>query len=393
MNTVRIDAAATRRVRAGHAWVFSNQVRDVEGTPAAGEAVRVIGDHRSRPSEEGTAFYNPHSLIALRMLSRQGEEPGRDLVATRLRTAEAFRKRLYPGSDTWRTCHGESDGLPGLFIDRYADVFVVQALSAGADRLLPEIASVLVDDLGARSVVERNESHLRDLEGLPQRTGLLAGEPPGRVIANLAPIRLIADPLAGQKTGLFLDQRENRLAAARHARGQSVYEVHCNAGGLAIAAALAGAERVIAVDSSEHAIAAAREGAALNGVEAACAWEVADAEADMDARHRRHERFGLVALDPPSFTRSKKHVPAAKRALRDMNRRAMTLVQPDGILCTSDCSHHIYESVFLELLVEAASEAGRSLRLLEVRTQSPDHAVLAAMPETRYLKCVIAQVR
>jgi 23S rRNA (cytosine1962-C5)-methyltransferase len=390
METVRIDAAAGRRLREGHAWVFSNHVREVSGAPAPGDVVRMVESTKGR--ELGTAFYNPHSLIALRHLSFEGEEPTRTLIAKRLNVARAFRERLFEGSDAYRLCHGESDFLPGLFVDRHGPTYVVQAFSAGMDRLLPLVATVLVEDFGAQSVVERNESHLRQLEGLPMRTGVVAGEQPRAAIVSMPPLRLEVDPLGGQKTGSFLDQRENRVAAARHARGRSVLELHCNAGAFSILAALGGAERVVGVDVSETAVAAAKRNAELNGVAGTCTFECADAEVDMEARHRRHEKHGVVMLDPPSFTRSRKHVPQARRALRDLNRRAMTLVEPGGVLVTSDCSHHVREDAFQELLVEAAVAAGRTLRILEVRGQSPDHPVLAAMPETRYLKCVVAQV-
>ena len=279
-----------------------------------------------------------------------------------------------------------------LFIDRYGPDFVVQAFSAGMDRLLPLVAEVLTDDMGAECVIERDESHLRALEGLENRTGILAGSSQGPREVNLGSLRLVVDPLEGQKTGAFLDQRENRAAAARHAKGRSVLEMHCNLGGFSILAALAGAERVVRVDVSADAVAAATRNARLNGVADRCAFEKADANEDMDARHRRHERHGLVLVDPPSFTRSKKHVAQARRALRDLNRRAMTLVEPGGILVSSDCSHHVHEETFHELLRDAAAEAQRQLRILEVRSQSPDHPVLAEMPETRYLKCVILQV-
>lgn len=391
MNTVHVTLPAARRLLSGHPWVFSNQVATIEGAPLAGDVVRIAGPGRDH-ADLGTAFYHPHSLIALRSISLEGETPDAALVSRRLHAAEAFRRRLYPGSDSWRTCHGESDGLPGLFVDRYADVFVVQSFSAGMDRLQGDVARVLTDELGARSVVERNESHLRELEGLEARTGLLAGEPPGRVVARLPPLALQVEPLSGQKTGAFLDQRENRLAAARHARGLRVYEAHCNTGGFAIAAALAGAESVVGVDVSEPAVAAARSNAELNGVAPRCEWIAADAQRDMDERHRRRERFGVVMLDPPSFTRSRKHVTQARQALRELNRRAMTLVEPGGILVTSDCSHHVFEESFLQVLQDAARQAQRRLSWLEIRTQSPDHTVLAAMPETRYLKCVIARV-
>lgn len=392
MQRIVIDSHAGRRLRRGHPWVFSNQVRLVEGAPIAGDVVHVIEGEGSREKDHGLGFYNPHSLVAFRHLSFTEERPDRAFFIKRLRAARELRTRLFPGSDCWRLCHGEADFLPGLFIDRYGSSFVVQAFSAGMDRLLPLVAEVLVDEFEADCVVERDESHLRRLEGLENVTRLLAGTQPAPRVVSLESLKLEVDPLSGQKTGAFLDQRENRVAAARHAKGRSVLEIHCNIGGFSILAALAGAERVIGVDASEGAVAAAAANARLNGVGDRCEFVRGDADDDMDARHRRHERHGVVLVDPPSFTRSKKHVPQAKRALRDLNRRAMTLVEPGGILVSSDCSHHVHEETFLELLGDAAFDAQRQLRILEIRSQSPDHPVLAEMPETRYLKCVIAQV-
>jgi 23S rRNA (cytosine1962-C5)-methyltransferase len=389
MNRVVVDARAAKRLASGHPWAFSNQVVEVSGKPQPGELVEVAGP---AGVELGTAFYNPHSLIAVRLLSAIGALADGSLVSARLRAARVLRERLYPGSDCWRLCHGEADFLPGLFVDRYGDAFVVQAFSAGADRLLPIVAEVLEQEHGARSVLERDESHVRTLEGLPQQSRLLRGETPEPRVVAMPPVKLLVDPGAGQKTGAFLDQRENRLAAARHATGRRAYDAYCNLGGFGVAAALAGAEAVTLVDSSAEAIAGARANAELNGVAGKCEAVVADATTDMDARHRRRERFGVVLIDPPSFTRSRKQVPQARRALRDLNRRAMTLVEPGGVLVTSDCSHHVLEETFLELLRDAAHEAQRVLRILEQRSQSPDHPWLAEMPESKYLKCVILQV-
>ena len=389
MDTVRIDAKAARRLREGHPWVFSNQVREVLGAPGDGEVVRV----EAGPSQDlGTAFYNGHSHVALRHLSFEGEIPDELFFEKRLRTAVALRERLHPGSDSWRACHGEADLIPGLFVDRYGDCCVVQAFSAGIDRLLPVVARALQEVLGSASVVERDTSHVRALEGLPECTRVLMGETPASRVVTLPPLVLDVHPMGGQKTGAFLDQRENRVAAARHARGRDVYEAFCNAGAFGILAAREGARSVVGVDVSAEAVAEARRNASLNGVEGLCQHVQADATKDMDARHRRRERFGLVIIDPPSFTRSRKHVPQARRALRDLNRRAITLVEPGGVLVSSDCSHHVLEETFLDVLGEAALAAGRRLKVLELRSQSPDHPVLLAMPESRYLKCVIAQV-
>jgi len=386
-----VDARAARRLADGHPWVFSNQVLEPPEGAEAGEVV-LVSSAGGSARDRGTAFWNPRSLVALRLLSAEGREPDRDLLRERLQAALALRRRLFPESDAWRLCHGEADALPGLLVDAYAHVAVVQALSAGMERLLPDITRVLTEDLGFGAVVERGESHARELEGLPLRSGMLAGDVPPRVEVRMPPMRMLVDVVSGQKTGAFLDQRENRRAAARHARGVRCLDAFCNAGGFAIAAALAGAESVVAVDASASAVEIAQENARLNDVAGRIRSTVQDASADMESRHRRRERFGLVMLDPPSYTRSRKHVPQARRALRDLNRRAMTLVEPGGVIVTSDCSHHVLEATFHELLAEAAQQAGRVLRVLEIRGASPDHPWLAAMPESRYLKCVIAQV-
>ena len=389
--TVLVDSLAAKRLGQGHPWVFSNLVREVRGHAQPGDVVRVARAGGKGERDLGTALYNPNSLIVLRHLSAAGEELGPELFVRRLLQARKLRDRLYPDSDAWRLCHGESDFLPGLIVDRYGEGFVVQALSAGMDRRLREIAEALSEAFDARWVVERNESQLRGLEGLPERSGVLLGEDPGRVEVSIPPARFELEPLTGQKTGLFLDQRENRWAAARHAKDARVYETHCHAGGFSIHAALAGARSVEAVDASGSAVALARRNAALNGVEERCEWHEADAVKDMDERHRRRERFELVMVDPPSFTRTKKQVPQARKALRDLNRRAITLLEKGGVLVSSCCSHHVHEETFLDQLQRAAAEAGRTLRILEKRSQAPDHPVLAAMPESHYLTCVIAE--
>jgi 23S rRNA (cytosine1962-C5)-methyltransferase len=386
--TVIVDSLAAKRLRQGHPWVFSNLVREVQGAPGPGDVVRVLRGEK----DLGTALYNPNSLIVLRHLSWEGHDLDGDLFKRRLLQARRLRDRLYPDSDSWRLCHGESDFLPGLVIDRYGDGYVVQSFAAGMDKRQGQVAEVLADHFGAAWVVERNASPLRSLEGLPDRSGLLHGADPGRVEVSIPPARFAVEPLSGQKTGLFLDQRENRWAAARHAKGARVYETHCHAGGFSLHAALAGAESVEAVDSSEPALELARANAELNSVADRCVFTAADAMEDMAARYRRKERFDLVMVDPPSYTRSKKQLPQARRALRELNRRAMTLLESGGVLVSSCCSHHVHEETFLEQLQRAAAEAGRVLRILEKRQQSPDHPMLAAMPESRYLSCVIAEV-
>lgn len=392
MQLVHVTRRAARDFARGRPWVFSNEVRPPAEKPLAGAVVRVVEDG-AEDRELGTAFYNPSSLIALRSISREGRLPDAAWIADRLHAAADLRKRLFPDSDSWRLCHGEADGIPGLVVDRYADVAVVQAHSAGADGLLPLVTGVLVEELGFTSVVERNDVALRALEGLPSRTGTLFGEPAEEVVVRHEGTAVPVRPLTGQKTGSFLDQRENRRSAARHARGRRVLDLHCNAGGFGIEAALAGASEVTCVDTSAPAVEQARRAAELNGVEDRMTVRVDDAEDVMEQLHGRRERHGLVLLDPPSFTRSKKHVAAARHALQRLNRRAMTLVESGGVLVTSCCSHHVRRDVFLEVLRRAAAAAERDVAVLEVRGASADHPVLLELPEAAYLTCVIARVR
>lgn len=386
---VTVSRRGAQRFLDGHPWIYRSDLAREPALPG-GEVVRVLDQ---RGWFQGHAFYSSKSKIALRLLTREDEPCDRDFFLRRIQRARELREAAFPFVNTYRAVHGESDLVPGLVVDRYEDHLTVQFLAQGTEARRELFASVLQEVFQPKGIIDRSDAKVRLLEGLPQVKGLLSGAAPEGPVAYLeGDVRLEADLLSGQKTGAFLDQRENRAAAARHARGRDVYDAFCHAGAFGILAAREGARSVVGVDVSAEAIAEARKNAALNGVESACQHVQADATKDMDTRHRRRERFGLVLIDPPSFTRSRKHVPQARRALRDLNRRAITLVEPGGVLVSSDCSHHVLEETFLDMLGEAAHEAGRRLKVLELRSQAPDHPVLLAMPESRYLKCVIAQV-
>lgn len=370
-----------RRVLAGHPWAFSNEIREIRGEPEAGDVVEL----RSAGGKLlGVGFYNPHSLIAFRMLSRTAEECSPDLFLRRLRQALELRKKLYPHSETFRLVHGESDFLPGLIIDKYNDYVALQTLSFGMDVRLDMICDALDELLHPKGIVERNESPLRSLENLPQRKGILRGsvEP---VIVEEDGVRFEVDLLAGQKTGFFLDQRENRIAVRSLCRNADVLDCFCNDGGFALHAAYAGARSVLAIDASAEAIRQSQRNAMLNSV-SSLETRQADVFESLKELGSADRRFDVVILDPPSFTRTKKNVQAAKKGYRELHTLALRVLKRGGILATASCSHHIQPDVFLEIVDTTARKIGRTLQLLDWRSAAPDHPILPAVPETRYLK-------
>ncbi len=376
-----------RRILAGHPWVFSNEIREVRGEPQAGDVVEL---RTAGGKLLGSGFYNPHSLIAVRLLSRHGEECDADFFTQRIAQALALRNVLYPHADSFRVVHGESDFLPGLIVDKFNEYLAVQTLSYGMDMRLATICDVLESLLHPKGIVERNESHLRTLEALPQKKGLLRGRVEPTIIED-GDVRFEVNLLEGQKTGFFLDQRENRLAIRRLCKGAEVLDCFCNEGGFALHAAREGARSVLAFDASAEAIEQATANAALNALN-----NVTFSQADVFDVMKRlaadQRRFDVVILDPPSFTRSKKNVQAAKQGYKELHTLAYRLLRPGGILATSSCSHHILPEVFLEIVETTARKQGKDVQLLDWRSAAPDHPILPAVPETRYLKFGIFRV-
>ena len=377
-----------RRLLDGHAWVFSNEIERTEGGPPPGSVVAV---HRSDGRVVGYGLYNPHSLIAVRIFSRDRAVLDREFLEERLLAAASLRERLYPGATAFRLVHGESDGLPGLVVDRFGDAFCIQTLSLGMDRLKPAICDALAGLFSASVIVERNESALRTLEGLPRNSGALRGEP-AEVVIREEDLEFGVDLLAGHKTGFYFDQRENRMALRRYAAAGRALDMYCNEGAFALHLARAGAVEVLGIDTSAAAVGRARSNASRNGLEGGCSFEEADVSTALQELHSSGERFDLIKLDPPSFTRSRKNVAPARRAYTDVNRKAIRVLNRGGILATSSCSHHITEETFMGCVKAAAASVERRLVLLELRSQAPDHPVLPAMPETRYLKFGIFKV-
>ncbi|HLK63067.1 MAG TPA: class I SAM-dependent rRNA methyltransferase [Bryobacteraceae bacterium] len=386
MNEVRVNRKAAGRVASGHPWIFASDITDRDGAQP-GAAVKVA-DLNGRPL--GTAHHSTTSQIAIRMLSRQIEEIGRDFFMRRLRAAEAFRRTVVRHSDAYRVVHGEADLLPALVVDRYAGYLVMQTLDQGMDAAKSMIASCLQEIFEPQGIVARNDVAVRTKEQLPLESTVLAGEIPDSVPVEMNGFRMRADLLHGQKTGIFLDQRENYRAAARYARGGRALDCFTSTGGFALHLA-SRCESVEAVDSSAHALAAARANAADNAI-ANIDFREADVFELLSGYSSARRNFSLVVLDPPSFAKSKHNLDPAVRGYKDINLRALRLLQPGGILVTCSCSHHLSEAMLLELVAEASLDANRTLRVLERRTQAQDHPILLTVPETHYLKCLIFEV-
>jgi 23S rRNA (cytosine1962-C5)-methyltransferase len=386
MNEVRVSRKGAERVTSGHPWIFTSDVADRDGAQP-GRPVKVA-DPRGRPL--GTAHFSSSSQISLRMLSRQVEEIGRDFFLRRLRAAEAHRRSVVRHSDAYRVVHGEADMLPALVVDRYGDYLVMQTLDQGMDAAKDVIASCLEEIFHPKGIVARNDVAVRTKEELPLETTVLAGEVPESVTVQMNALTLRADLMHGQKTGIFLDQRDNYRAAARYARGGKALDTFTSTGGFALHLA-AKCEHVEAADSSGPALVTARANAAANGIA-----NIDFKEADIFqlltnyASARRH--FSLVVLDPPAFAKSRRNLESATTGYKEINLRALRLLQPGGILVTCSCSHHLGEAALLELVAQASLDANRTLRVLERRTQSQDHPILLTVPETLYLKCLILEV-
>jgi 23S rRNA (cytosine1962-C5)-methyltransferase len=385
-----LRAGHDRRLRHGHPWVFSNEIERIDGVPTSGGAVLVFSQ---RGECLGTAYYNPHSLIAARLLSRYPEEiDTADFFRQRISAALAYRRRLYGEMSALRLVHGEADGLPGLVVDRYGEILSVQLLSLGMERRRALVLEALLDLLRPVAVVARNDVAVRELEGLPQAVELLHGDLPEEVTVEEHGLRLRVDVAGGQKTGQFLDQKENHLALRGRVEGGRILDLFCYSGSWSLHAAHFGARQTTGVDISAGAVALAEENARRNGLEGICSFVKADAFDLLRELERRGERFDTVVLDPPAFVKSRKKLPEALKGYLTINRRAMELVAPGGHLFTCSCSYHLSRETFLDLLRQAAMQAGRAARLLEVRGQAFDHPVLLSCPETEYLKCVVLQL-
>jgi 23S rRNA (cytosine1962-C5)-methyltransferase len=383
MTTLKLKKKEDRRILRGHPWVFSNELQDVPKDAPPGEIVDVA-DFSGQFI--GRGYLNPHTLIAVRLLTRKREEIDQAFFRKRITAARDLREALGFGA-SFRAVFSEGDGLPGLIVDRYAGMLVVQSLTAGIDRMQDLVLAALREVYSPETIVLRNDTAVRDLEGLPLEKKVVLGETAGAVTFDESGISYTVDVLEGQKTGFFFDQRENRLALAGLVRGKRTLDCFCYVGAWSLTAARHGASEVIGIDSSENAVRLAKENAALNNLPAE--FKKADVFEELRSLEKQKERFGCIVLDPPAFVKSRAKVREALKGYKEINLRAMRLLEPGGALVTCSCSHHIDQDLFREMLIDAAHAAGRQARLLEMRSQSRDHPMLLAARETQYLKCAI----
>lgn len=379
-STVTISVRGEQRLRSGHPWIYRSDIN--EATAGPGDIVNV---RNVKGRVLGSALYSDRSQIAIRMLTYGERVADAALIASRIASAIAFRESLAIDATAYRLVHGEADLLPSLVVDRYGDYLVVQALSQGMDRLLPVVVETLSALLRPKGILARNDPKARVLDGLPQEIAVLQGEVPDTVTVQECGLEYEVDLRHGQKTGLFLDQRENREAAARYARGR-VLDCFSYNGGFAMKMASRATE-TIAFDISEDAVARVRSNAVRNGVTVDA--RVGNVFDELRGLDRVKERFDTIVLDPPAFAKTKSAVEKAITGYKEINLRALRMLKPGGFLITCSCSYNISEGMFAQIVYDAAVDAETHVTMVEKRMQGRDHPVLLGVPETYYLKCFI----
>jgi 23S rRNA (cytosine1962-C5)-methyltransferase len=385
-----VKAPALGRLQAGHPWIYANELARPPKTMTPGSVVDV---RTAQGAWIGRGYYNPKSVIAVRLLSRDAADIDAAFLAHAINRAQALRDAVVPGEEAYRVVFGEADGLPGLIVDRYGSVLVVQILTAGMDQWTDAIVGALVDRFKPAAIVARNDAGSRKLEGLSVEKRLLHGAKPDRVLVTKNGMQFEVDVWEGQKTGLFLDQSANYRAIATWAKGARVLDTFCYAGAWGLHALHHGAVSVLGLDASERALATAAANAARNGLSERVEYRRVDVFDELRTMLAAGARYELVILDPPSFAKARKDKAGALRGYKEINRLGMSLLAPGGVLVTCSCSHPIDAATFHDVLVEAASDAKRTFRLIERRTQGPDHPIVLGIPETEYLQCVMMQER
>ena len=383
---VRISPRGSARLKSGHVWVYRSDITSADNIPPG--SLVAVADQRGKPL--GTALYSSSSQIAIRMLSHEPVSDFPALLRHRIFDAIAYRDKLVRDSDAYRIIFSEADFIPGLIVDRYNDILCIQVLTQAIDAnpVRETVISELVSRVGPASVVERVDPRVRELESLPPRTSSLVHGDKTATTFTMNGVQFHFDAFEGQKTGAFLDQRENYAAAAHYAHGEAL-DVFCYQGGFALHLAPR-CSQVSGVDSSRPALEVADQNAALNGRE--IDWIEANAFDLLKDYAASGHFYDTIVLDPPAFAKSKRDLDSALRGYKELNLRALKMLRPGGILVTCSCSYHVSESSLLEMLASAALDAHRNLRLLEVRAQAKDHPILLNIPETAYLKCVIAHI-
>lgn len=377
-----------KRIRAGHSWVYANEVDRIEGEGKNGDIASVY-DFSGKFLGKG--FINHVSKILVRIFIRDESECDKELFKKRIEKANNYRKKL-GYENCYRMVFAEADDLPALIIDKYADVFCIQILSLGMDKHKQDIVDALVELFSPRGIYERSDASVRKKEGLPLFKGKIYGEFDTKIIIEENGLKMIADVENGQKTGYFLDQKENRFAIRKYVKNASVLDCFCNVGGFSLNAAAAGAKEVTALDISEKALSDVTENAALNGFENTVRTRCGDVFEVLREYKRDGKTFDTVILDPPAFCKSAADVPDAYRGYKDINILGMKIVNDGGFLVTASCSHYMTSALFEKMLREAARESGKEVRVVEIKTQAPDHPALLAAEETTYLKFYVLNI-
>ena len=383
-----LKAGREKRVYSMHPWVFRSDIERMEGEFLPGDVVDIVS---AKGRFLAKAYYNPNSQIALRIMTYRDEPVDRSLIFRRVHEAVEYR-RTFADLKSCRLIFAESDRLPALIVDAFDDVLVLQCLALGMERFKQDVVDALVEEMHPRGIWERNDVPVRRLEGLDLCTGLLYGEVPDRVLMTENGVRFWVDVKEGQKTGFFLDQKENRAAIAPFVKGKRVLDCFTHTGSFALHAGLYGAKEVIGVDISEYACAFATANAKLNGLEDRVHFIAANAFDLLAGQSRQGDKYDVIILDPPAFTKTRGAVASALRGYKEINLRAMKMIVPGGCLVTCSCSQHVQPDMFREMVLDAAKDARVLLRQIEFRTQGRDHPILPFAKETEYLKCGIYQV-
>ncbi len=389
IHTIRLQPGEQDRLLAGHPWIYRNEVEGWPPNVEPGDLVDVVD---SRGRFLGRGYLNPRSNIAIRLFGRDRVPIDLGFFVGRVRQAQTWREKLLGKRSAYRVVHAEADGLPGLIVDRYGDALAIQVLTAGMDRRRALILAAIAEVLQPRAVVGRNDSPMREREGLARERGVLLGELPPGLVVQVNGLDVAVDLLDGQKTGLFLDQIDNYRLLERLAGGAEVLDCFCYTGLWGLHAARYGAARVTGLDQSAPAIERAKTLAERNGLADRCAYRVGNVFDELKERDRRRESFDLIILDPPAFVKTRARLPEAIAGYKEINLRAMRLLRPGGCLVTCSCSHHLTAEQFRQLLGDAARDVRRTVRLTVQGAQGRDHPVLLGMPESEYLKCFVLQV-
>jgi 23S rRNA (cytosine1962-C5)-methyltransferase len=378
-----------RRINSGHLWVFSNEIDKIENSPENGDIVFI---YDSKKIFLGSGFYNKNSLIAVRILSAHKIDNIKAYLQQKINSAFSLRKDIYPVRESFRMVFSESDFLPGLIIDKYNNTFVLQIYSAGMEKNIDKIVEILTEDFSAENIFTKNEKHYRILEGLPEEDKVYLGNISSELI-NDGKINYKINFELGHKTGFYFDQNDNRFFIEKIVKNKSVLDAFCNSGGFGLHAASAGALSVSFLDSSKNEIDSARQNFELNNFNIPAEFIAEDVFDHFEKCINQNKKFDVVIIDPPAFAKSKKNIPQAKKGYEKLNKLAMQLVNENGFLVTSSCSHHLSGDEFIKIITAASSKAGKKLQMIFFNSASLDHPQLPAMNETAYLKFAVFNVK